>query len=93
MREYSGPRVIRPLPGIEWQWYQQPVDAGQAVDVKYAADWENERLLRRTADRSTGEVRFQYANMRGDGSVFEPWNNVLPTVGEWVDYGTEESKR
>jgi hypothetical protein len=37
-------------------------------------------------------VRFQYASMQDDGSVFEPWNNVLPTVGEWLDYGTEESK-
>jgi len=90
MREYSVPRGARPLPAA--RWYQQPLDAGQSVDVKYAADWENERLLRRTEDRSTGEVRFQYANMQDDGSVFEPWNNVLPTVGEWLDYGTEESK-
>ncbi len=62
-------------------WHQLPRDAGQIVDVTYAADWENSTLYRRTHDRSDGEQSIESAAITG--GEFQPWNGILPTVGEW----------
>jgi hypothetical protein len=50
MKEHVMPRGSRPTPTS--QWYQRPSEAGQAVDVWYAVDWENEQLFRKTDDRN-----------------------------------------
>lgn len=60
----------------------RPADQGQIVEVAYAADWENEVLVRRVTDRSDGSVVFACATIK-DGK-FEPWNGVLPDHGEWA---------
>ena len=66
-------------------WQQMPKDAGQIVDVKYAVDWENRQLLRRTEDRSVGYVTLDFGRIADGEDTFEPWNNVLPKVTEWVN--------
>ena len=72
-------------------WHQRPVDAGQIVNVKYDCDWENRVLYRRTEDRSDGNVRLQMAHILDGEDMYEPWNNVLPAVGEWTeDKGGDE---
>jgi len=62
-------------------WHQLPADAGQAVDVTYAVDWEGGTLYRRSHDRSDGSRSLEAAAITG--GEFSPWNGILPTVGEW----------
>jgi len=64
-------------------WHQRPVDAGQTVDITYAVDWESETLYRRTHDRSDGERSIEAAEIIS--GEFQPWNGILPSVGEWRD--------
>ena len=66
-------------------WQQMPQDAGQIVDVKYAVDWENRKLLRRTEDRSYGSVILEFGRIADGEDKFEPWNGVIPKVTEWVN--------
>lgn len=65
-------------------WHQLPSDAGQIVDVTYAADWESGSgtLYRRTHDRSDGAQGIESAAITGGD--FEPWNGILPMHGEWA---------
>ena len=70
----------------ELTWHQLPADAGQIVDVTYAVDWESETLYRRTHDRSDGARSIEAAEIIG--GEFEPWNGILPSVGEWRDVTT-----
>jgi hypothetical protein len=71
----------RPTPTS--QWYQRPSEAGQAVDVWYSVDWENEQLFRKTDDRN-GPVCLEVGRMLNDGSAFEPWNDLIPNVSRWT---------
>lgn len=66
-------------------WQQRPVDAGQTVDVRYDCDWESMTLYRRVEDRSDGSVRLQMARIVTGEDRYEPQNNVLPAVGEWIE--------
>ena len=62
-----------------------PEDAGQIVEISYAADWENELLYRRTTDRANGTTTLAVAIIVcGD---FAPQNNMLPEVGQWTQIG------
>ena len=62
-----------------------PEDAGQIVEISYAADWENELLYRRTTDRADGATTLAVAIIVcGD---FAPQNNALPEVGQWTQIG------
>jgi hypothetical protein len=62
---------------------QMPADAGQAVSVEYAVDWESDTLYRRTADRSRPRsgVAIHAASIT-DGE-FDAQNGILPEHGEW----------
>ena len=62
-----------------------PEDAGQIVEISYAADWESELLYRRTTDRSNGATTLAVSIIVcGD---FAPQNNTLPEVGQWTQIG------
>jgi hypothetical protein len=76
------------------QWLQVPSDAGQTVDVSYKVDWEAGVLRRRTIDRSDNSVCVEYANILYDSVLpdevsYEPWNGVLPMVGEWKEEASD----
>lgn len=59
----------------------RPSDAGQHIEVAYAADWESERIVRRTRDE---ESNVTYAVTDWDGSDFCPWNNDAAPEGPWT---------
>jgi len=63
---------------------QMPRDAGQTVDVTYAADWESQTLYRRSADRSRPASGVAIHAARITGGEFAPQNDSLPEHGEWM---------
>lgn len=63
-------------------FHVRPVDAGQAVEISYASDWESECLIRCEWDRSEGTRVYAAAPI--EGGEFEPQNGTLPDVGDWV---------
>ena len=69
-------------------WHQQPVDAGQIVDVSYAVDSKSEDKIffKKIYDRTSKEVLYQAAVIQDETIVFEPWNNQLPQfVSDWFE--------
>jgi hypothetical protein len=62
---------------------QMPRDAGQAVSVEYAVDWESETIYRRTVDRSRPRSGAAMHEARITGGEYAPQNGILPEHGEW----------
>jgi hypothetical protein len=61
---------------------QMPADAGQAVSVEYAVDWESSTIYRKSHDKSDRTVAVEKATITG--GEYEPQNGILPEHGEWL---------
>jgi hypothetical protein len=65
------------------EYYMQPRDQGQIVEVSYACDPDRGLLVRRSHDRSDGTTVYAAAeideSLEQDGD-FQPWNGGLPVV-------------
>lgn len=71
------------IDGLEW--LQRPVDAGQMLDVWYAADDEYRYLYRRATDRRDGTVVIERAAIdAAQGEWLGIQNGWLPEIdGDW----------
>ncbi len=61
-----------------------PEYRGQTVEVAYAADWDERLVVRRTHDRSTGRVSYEWAPAESIYGDWEPWDRKPSLKGKRV---------
>lgn len=70
-------------------FHVRPSDQGQIIEIAYAFDSENDRLIRRTTDRSARTsngapiATSTYSQHPMPRRPFEPWNNSKPPITGW----------